>query len=445
MGGALGPAAQARPKKPKAPPVPPPLTSAADLTLEQLNAWVAELAPQVEAAGGARFERVPHARFGTRSEMERILHEESLMVLSRLVDGPPHAIERIARESGGSPLGIVGKYGIATKVLYLSTDAVDGMVGSGGLEPSDVEVVAKLVLAHELAHALQDQVAGMEESFRGVADQDALNALRALTEGQANQIERDIARANGWTRVQEALDGKQGWDHDGPKRAGAWDAWAAYGAGRDFVDRLIAEGGHERVWVAMKAPPQTTAPVFRAEASFERVVLPEAWAQAVRESDQALTAGPWTRVPGYVGEWALREEAFTYPNETLSLVLPHYLGGQGLKATRDDRAADVVLLRFDAPHWATAWVDLARASAERSGEDQSGLGMGVRLSVWEGVACDLGLERVVSMGDLVAMEHRTVWCARGDTVLQVSVKGFRPGNRMSTAVAGVWTGIEGTP
>lgn len=430
--------AEARKPKSKEPPAPPPLTSAAELDLARLNAWVAELVPQVEAAGGARFERVPHARFGTPEELSRILVEESLMVMSRIVEGDPHEIERLARESGASPYGIVGKYGIATKVLYLSTESVDAMVGSGGLEPGDVEVVAKLVLAHELAHALQDQAAGMEARFRSVPDEDALNALRAATEGHANQVERDVAAANGWTRVQEALDAKQGWDASGPKGPGAWDAWASYGRGRDWLDAVRGQGGSEAVWRLLREPPQTTAAVFRPEASFQRATLPESWGGAVGGVDQTLTTGPWTRMPGYVGEWALREESFGIEPAALDAVLAHYVGGQGLSAKRPDRSAEVRLLRFESADWAAAWIDLARAHAETAGRDASGLGIHLQVSTFDLVACDVGLERVAGLGDLVAYEARTVWCARGDTVAMVSTHGFRPGKRLPSAVAQVW-------
>ncbi|MBW2256645.1 MAG: hypothetical protein JRI25_18900 [Deltaproteobacteria bacterium] len=159
------------PKKP--PPVV--ITSTEDLTEKHLNALVHELAPLVEEAAGKRFEEVPHARLGRLADLQTILEDEFLLIMGRMYDVPDYVLRELAERSRASAPGVVGKFGVQTRVLYLSPEAVGAVTMGAGLAPERAGDVARLVMAHEMAHALQAQEEGLDVLHSGVRDMEQLN------------------------------------------------------------------------------------------------------------------------------------------------------------------------------------------------------------------------------------------------------------------------------
>ena len=77
---------------------------------------------------------------------------------------------------------VIGYYDPKATRLVVRDDVMDGLLGTLG--PAETQE-ARLVLVHELVHALQDQRLGLGESYDQKRTADADNAFRAVIEGDA--------------------------------------------------------------------------------------------------------------------------------------------------------------------------------------------------------------------------------------------------------------------
>lgn len=414
------------------PPPPVAVDGAEDLTEDTLNALVHELAPLVEEAAGRPFERVPHARLGRRSDLETILEGEFRLIVGHVYeDAPDYVLDELAERARASAPGVIGKYGIETGALYLSPDAVEAVSGVSGVPTGDV---ARLVMAHELAHALQVEGTPWSALLPGLRDMDHLDAVRGVTEGHANFVERRVARRLGLEEASAALDRSQGWTDDGPLHPGAFELWALYGQGRVFVEHHFEQGGFPRVWTTLSEPPAATSMLFRPETYAPEVPAGAELFGPLAGVEEALTEGAWTVVLSRAGELSLRQEAFGMGGEGVDQILAHAVDGAAREAFRPDRRALVRIVRFDGPEWPLRWLDLVAASEPVPG-DPGPVGLRFELEPLPDLPVDRALRRVVGPLDMgVAFEAHEVWMARGRDLLLVRAIGFRPGIRMDRAV-----------
>jgi len=305
-----------------------------------------------------------------------------------------------------------------------------------GLQPNQTEAAAKLVLAHELTHALQDQQADLLPSFGRQRDNDALEAFSAVTEGHANFVEQRVAEALGYEQVRDRLDASQGWDdEDGPESPGAFPIWFRYGLGKHFVQHHFDEGGHDRVWELLSKPPATTTMLFRPETYAPYFEVPVDYDPVLEDIEEELTAGAWSTVLSVLGERDLRAEGMQYDQERLDEVLAHLSFGYGLQAYRDDRQAVVRILDFDDAQWSEAYLQLVMDHVEAmKDEPTGGLGLVLTAEPWTRIEGVRAVEHVAGIGGGVSMEQRAVWVPLGKRLVIVQVRGFRPGRRMESAV-----------
>ena len=123
------------------------------------------------------------------------------------------------------------------------------------------DAFARVVLVHELTHALQDQAFGLLALARAAAgDADRARALAAVVEGDATRIEL------AYLATQPAADQtavRTRYDYDPPPRSYAeLDRTFPYTVGRDFVATLERQGGNAAVDAAFRRPPASTAQVI---------------------------------------------------------------------------------------------------------------------------------------------------------------------------------------
>jgi len=416
------------PKKP--PPVA--IDSAEELTEEHLNALVRELVPLVEEAGGRTFEEVPHARLGRRSDLEAILEDEFLLIMGRMYDVPDYVLRQLAERTRASAPGVVGKYGVRTHVLYVSPEAVDAVTRGAGLPPSRAGDVARLVMAHEMAHALQGQEAGLED-FESARDMEELDAVRGVTEGHANFVEKRVAEKLGLEEVTRALNLSQGWGDEGPADLGSFELWAIYGQGMHFVEYQYERGGMERVWAVLREPPPSTTMLFRPETYAPTLPDPVDYTAAMSGVEEELTEGRWVAIHSRVGELTLRAESLGVDPEAVDEALHHVEDGFVKEAFKLDRGAEIRILDFDDPQSAIRYLDLVTAQPAPSPASTGGTWRD-EVAPWTGVEADRAVRRVAGPLDLVQFEVEQVWIARGDRLILVQAQGFRPGIRMRQAV-----------
>ncbi|HEY8476318.1 MAG TPA: hypothetical protein VIN09_05580 [Chloroflexota bacterium] len=170
----------------------------------------------------------------------------------------------------------------------------------------------RVVLAHELTHALQDQHFDLTAIERRVAaNADAALAITALAEGDATLTATLFAQAHLPARERAALVGRPSPALDASPPILRRQALFPYREGADFVVELYRRGGFALVNAAYRNPPLATAQVLHPER-----YLAGRWPERLRLSDIATALGPSWR--------SLRED--TLGELSLQVLLGQFLG-----------------------------------------------------------------------------------------------------------------------
>jgi hypothetical protein len=157
-----------------------------DATLARL---VDSLRQPVERAAGLRFKTPPRSAMRTREQVRTYL-------LGKLDEELPPARMR-GMEAAYRLFGMLpDTLSLRALLLELYTEQVAGyydpdsttLFGVAGADRSEL----RLVLAHEMVHALQGQYLSLDSILKATADNDRLSAAQAILEGQATLASIDV-------------------------------------------------------------------------------------------------------------------------------------------------------------------------------------------------------------------------------------------------------------
>lgn len=440
----------------KAPPTPPTAenaeapTPADPFSPPNMARWADQIVPLLEKHAERQFERQPAVEVFDPSGYREFLQREAKLVMDAVLkDTPEHVRDQAARAQGGI-LSVYGKYGIYDHKVFLVPEAI-----TSGAEQAEmpVEDLARIILAHELGHALQHDKVDPSTSFERIVDLDHFHSWHAVSEGGANLLALRVARDLGLEHAFWALTEQQGWNRDGMLSPHAYPVWMAYGRGMKSLEEVVATRGMEGFWAWHDAPPARSSMLFD-PSSYDPVVRATAeLADALRGTEQLLTRGEWLTSNTRLGAYELRGDALrTGKEEAFDEVFSHLNDAQHLDLDMPGggRSGDIRILRFDEAQAALDYVGLLRA--EQTVEAQflaKQLGVTVEVSYNEvkGVAGDISLLRTqrVPVGGGSYRETRTAWVARGADIVAVTAVGFRPGLRLANTLNGVFAALEGAP
>ncbi|MFW2386765.1 MAG: hypothetical protein ACN4G0_00390 [Polyangiales bacterium] len=197
---------------------------------------------------------------------------------------------------------VIGYYDPDTGRLVIRDDVMAGLAGAFGPEQAQE---ARLVLVHELVHALQDQRLGLGESYQKERTADADNAFRAVVEGDATLAmlanalrQQGIPLAAATAGIQQMGDYV---DLDALVRGEKLDEAPAilritlvapYLRGLQFIAAVQGRGGWPAVNNAHRRPPLTSEQVLHPEKYFAREP-----AESIEMTDNAnLLAAGFARI-----------------------------------------------------------------------------------------------------------------------------------------------------
>ncbi|TNE91322.1 MAG: hypothetical protein EP330_05455 [Deltaproteobacteria bacterium] len=413
------------------------LTAPQDMTLELLNAWTAEVCALIEEESGGTFTKTPHVRLATPTELRQVVVDEAV-AMDRI--RYPKVPERVLRERyAGMPIaGILGKYGIFTDVMYVDTDTIWSMaLEEGG--PEQVPLVAKVLLAHELTHALQAQYGDASARWDELPDNDALEAFRSVTEGQASWVERRVATRLDADHVAEAMIEGQGWSFDnGAESAMSFRLWSAYGQGDVWMQSLYDEGGFERQWLMVREPPSESAMVFGSRPyAHDYREPPEGWREQFAGLEAKLGQGSWSTSESRLGEVDLRQMLFAYGEHAYDdIAAIEY--GWSRTADLPDRQVQFQRLRFENEDQAHGYLELMFAEPHHQPDEQV-----ERLDFAdEAVKIVQAPGSSTGMGTLARDEVHTWWFRKGREVFALHCLYFRPGLRAPEVLTAMLALVE---
>jgi hypothetical protein len=251
--------------------------SALDLpvTRTTIDEHVVELVPIIEEITGRRFERTPEAEIARSDELRQALVREVEEHLVRILPNIPRPMARLLAGTQAEAMtgGMMGKYLLEDRKVYVHPRAIVWAVRDEDLPFEHVAGMTRLVLAHELTHALQDQIADIGTRVSEVRSLDQLHALTAAVEGHATAVQEAVAERLGLQAEAASLAALQG--AGDPASPGAF----FYGQGRSFVEAASADP-----WEVLLEPPTTT----------HEVLFPKDWRSP--PARPLVGEAPWERV-----------------------------------------------------------------------------------------------------------------------------------------------------
>lgn len=435
----------------------PRVADPASMTEAELNAVVEFLVPYVEEAAGAKFTTTPPGLLGTPEALSDVLASETRTVIRSIYDLPDEVIDEMAESARGGIPGLLGKYASSTGAVYLVPGNTASMArGLPGLGDDAAMDVTLIIMAHELTHALQDQVADLDVVLGNLEDLDHFDGVRGVTEGHANWVTLRVARALDREDAFWAVTASQGWGKDGLEHDGAFPVWMLYGQGMAFCEHH-AEQGTDRLWELVRRPPRSTTMLFRPERYAPDLDVPSEIVAALVGVEQKLSKVEWVVANTNLGEAPLRRETLGLDQARVERVLGAIRAGYERRAyysggSASPRNASLQVIDFDTPEAAVELVELmgagleSQAAARTEMEAELAKTQPIRPRTWsvevvpyERVDGDAVIRRIVgpnsASGARVSREEeQALWVVRGTRLVVVSVSGFRPGNRLDSAV-----------
>jgi hypothetical protein len=319
----------------------------ARVTQDTLERWGQELTPLIEAASGRKFVVRTRLALATRAQVA----ERAARLRTRASTADDDAPISLVDPSLASVLGI---YLQGTQEVFFLTDNVEATFVDYAFAPELLHPVMKCIVAHELVHALQHQVAPVDE--RG--DDEATRLTLSLREGHADFVAAQVCGAGN-----RFLDMAQGLDI--PASRAAIDPHAfAYGYAESFIGALESVAGTEAVWAALVAPPPPRALVTRVGGAG----LPSGWTDAAPLAAVARTFAPSPKT----GATPTDTIAPMAPGPVLASLAAESehatdvaaLAGLGLVEDGDDAFVGVFAFLLRDEEAATAWIHRRRTAMQ---------------------------------------------------------------------------------
>jgi hypothetical protein len=284
-----------------------------------LPARVEQVARAVEEIRGRRFTRAVPAREIDGVELKRLLKTKiaesfpaapadtiRTLVALGLIDETPNIVDQLVDFYASQ---VIAFYDPEPRRFYVVRGAEKALEPGGGI-PGMEGMAEKLIFAHELTHALQDESMKLDSRMRALKDDgDRGLALQCLLEGEATLVMVRVAVAD--------LPGDAGELEDslGPLlSAGALERsnvpkdlpeyfvdqlFFPYVEGTAYVRRAVKKGGWKAVDRLWKEPPQSTSEILHEGLRFEPAadLLPGAVSRLAPAGSRFLysdTLGEWT-------------------------------------------------------------------------------------------------------------------------------------------------------
>jgi len=374
---------------------------------EEAEAMMNELLPLVEQAAGRTFHAPPAyvlADTATVSEALAVDLAPQLQVLGQGLSPEDAADVAQKRADAMAPM-LLGKWGFQDQKIFLLPRRVEPVLSLLGLEKEYEQAIVKLVVAHELVHALQDQEVELAERFARTSDTDAAAAFNALIEGHAVFVADQVGRQLGLTPDEiEATNrllagdvslGDPMVDMLGQMAGAVYEQ--IYLGGAKFSAYHHEQGGTERLWEIFEAPPSSTAMIARPESYATGAEENPDLSQALQGLESLLGEGPWTVQHVDVGNVQLASVYGAMEATDREKILDQVVQTQALVASKPDnrnQMGSISLIRLRDAEFAGDYIQILKRFAEVNTEKigQSPLIEITRLEILdvEDFECDAG-------------------------------------------------------
>lgn len=341
---------------------------------EQVKKIVAEVVPLVEEVTGRKFKKIPEVKLAGRPEVASALALDIGPQLQRL--DPNLGFFRTANMALASSKALapalLGKYGFHKKILYLLPRNFDSLLRLSKIGPEHRDAVLKLITAHELAHALQDQQVDLLGVLEKIKTVERSQAANATIEGHA-------------VFVQDAVGRKLGLDDAVVASARLFSAGVVqladpaqqlmarsisqrfeviYLGGRDFIAHHFAAGGNDRVWEIMAKPPADTTMILQPE-RYSPDTTPEInYAEVMKGVELLFGDVLWNATHARIGQLALSGVYASMNAEDRDVIVRNLVAAHAVIARREEKLISVSVMDFQTPEIALRMLEAVKVMAK---------------------------------------------------------------------------------
>ena len=387
--------------------------------------WMArEVAPSVEAVAGRKLTHLPELVLATPEQIAQVVYEEQLQLLVDVDGMAPEDAERDARKTAATvSTAFAGKYGFLDQRLYVSVDGIQRSMALEGAPDWMLRPLIRVVIAHELAHALQDQYTDLNHLVHHAANGDAIMAINCAVEGHAVWVHEQVGEAEGLSDAVAVMTQMLGYDVPIRRRMDPGDFYHAYvyGLGRDFIAHHAELGGAQRVWRVLADPPDATS----------MIVAPDTWdapvggidpdvRRAMRRASKRLAGKGWRPIDTAMGDYDVRDQLVRAGAN--SAIADDLTAGWNSRLVGGAMAGvEVQLLRFKTARSARAFVDDMREQAEAQASLVDGDDPFIQAAAgdFDRVAGDRSAREAFTVSLLGTDRLGRIWVSRGTDVVQV--------------------------
>ncbi len=408
---------------------------------------VQEIAPVVAEVAGRDFDDVPEVVLADAHDLANVIYREQVHLLSAIEGMSSEQIEDQARRSAAQAPAFSGKYGFLDRRLYVSVDEIRYTLGARGNPAYLLRPMVRVVIAHELAHALQDQHADLDHQVLQAPGGDAVMAINCTVEGHAVWVHEAVAARMGLGEAVEVMAQLMGYDEpiQGTMDPDSFYHSYLYGLGRDFVAFHAALGGTEQVWRVLLEPPIGTSQIVAPERwGRQHTGVSEVMQEQLASQARRLAGRRWRSDGAALGDFDVRDQLIRAGSD-----------GRGADGLQDGwnasylgdphEGVEVQLLRFDSPSAAASFVINMRARSDVQAQ-------AVALDPFiEATGGDFDrLESDVSARESIVVRlfgqpdrFGKVWVARGSDVVQVvSMNTGATDRQLARAIQRVFRALE---
>ncbi len=237
-------------------------------SIEQAQVWMSDVIPHVEKVTGRRFGKRPILKVVTRSELrDAIISDAELIAGDEFfqdVSNLDRTIELVFASKEVSAV-MLGKYSLSEEEILLPAGNAAHLFKAAGIDIVSIDDVMRVVIAHELAHALQDQEINLARCLSETKDVPRLRAFSAAMEGFALVVQDMVADRMKMTDAAERLErllpgghirGKPNSMPKGYLGDVARVMTGSYEHGRTVMELAFEAKGKQGLWEALRSPPE---------------------------------------------------------------------------------------------------------------------------------------------------------------------------------------------
>jgi hypothetical protein len=267
-------------------------------TNAQARRDMAEMVPLVEQAAGRHFKKRPRVR---------------------VIDTPSSQVAKRLGKTEKDLRHMVGHYHYDTNTIFLIPSNLEDLAKEKHLKLDRIPVKMKLVLVHELTHALEFQYYHAEARPAPLSQTEAADANHSVHEGYAHYIERRVSKRLGLSNISAELDS-----------IGDFKGECLENAGAEFFAWHYKHGGNNRVWKILSAPPTRTSMIFHPETYSPIAKRPVDLHKVLEGMETEFGINGYEVVNKANGEWTIRSYYGSLTPELRRRLFSKPIDGQSL-------------------------------------------------------------------------------------------------------------------